>query len=172
MVSRRRFLLLWIGGLVAFIVALVLHLPLTLETVPEGIVDHQTAATAARVDYIHQQWAEAGVYRNAFTAMISDLGFILLYGVGSLLGGLYFRAADHRTLRQIGWALIVSAIVFLASDLTETVLQLQQVMAGKGDDSKAGIAAAMLYPKLISWIACFILPLNGLIIEWNERRKA
>ena len=171
MISKRRFLLFWIGGLIAFAVAIVLHMPLTLETVPEGIVDHQTAGSAARVDYIHRQWSDAGVYRNAFTAMVSDLGFIVLYSLGSLFGGFYFRRAGHRTLRMIGWALIASAIVFFASDMTETTLQLQQVMAGKGDDAKADLAAAMMYPKLVSWIACFILPLNALIIEWAEHRK-
>lgn len=170
MISRRRFLMFWIGGLVAFVIALSLHLPLTIEAVPEGIVDHQTATTAARVDAIQQAWAEAGVYRDAYTAMLSDFGFILLYGIGSLLGGLYFLRTGQGTLRWIGWALTASAVVFLASDLTETTMQIQQLAAGEGDDAKAHLAAAMHYPKLISWIACFILPLNGLIIERSQHR--
>ncbi|WP_284125747.1 hypothetical protein [Parerythrobacter aestuarii] len=172
MISRRRFLMFWVGGLIAFAIALALHMPLTIEAVPEGIVDHQTATTGARVDAIQQAWAEAGVYRNAFTAMLSDFGFILLYGIGSLMGGLYFLRTGQGTLRMIGWALVGSALVFLASDLTETAMQIQQLTAGKGDDVKAHLAAAMHYPKLISWIACFILPLNGLILERSQRRPA
>lgn len=172
MISRKRFLIFWIGGLVAFIVALILHMPLTLESVPEGIVDHQVATTAARVDFVQAEWAKAGVYRSAFTAMVADFVFIALYSLGSLLGALYFLRASSTNLRLIGGGLLLSAIVFFASDTIETWMQIQQVMAGAGDDTKAGIAAAMHYPKLASWIACFILPLNGLILEWSHRRSA
>ena len=170
MITRGRFLIVWIGGLVAFAVALLLHLPLTIETVPAGIVDHQTAQTAARVDFIQREWADAGVYRNAFTAMVSDCVFIVLYSLGSVLAGLYFLRAKHRSLRIVGVATLVAAIVFFASDMTETVLQIQQLVAAKGDDGKAAMAAAMHVPKLASWIACFILPLGGLILERGKRR--
>ncbi|ABC63574.1 hypothetical protein [Erythrobacter litoralis] len=172
MVSRKRFLMFWVGGLIAFVVALALHMPLTLETVSEGIVDHQTATTAARVDFIQGEWAEAGVYRTALTAMISDLVFIMLFSVGSFLGGLYFLRVGTGALRTIGLATVFAAIVFFLSDSVETTLQIQQLAAGAGDDTKAAIAAAMHYPKLVSWIACFILPLNGLILEWSQRRAA
>lgn len=172
MITRRRFVIVWVGGLCAFAVTLWLHLPLTLDTVPQGIVDHQVAGTAARVDYIQREWSAAGVYRTALTAMASDIAFIVLYGLGSLLGGLYFRRQGHGTVRLIGNVLILSAVVFLASDLTETTLQMQQLMAGRGVDTKAMLAAAMHYPKLVSWIACFILPLNGLILERSASRAA
>lgn len=169
MITRRRFLLFWVGGLIAFAVALLLHMPLTLDTVPEGIVDHQTATTAARVDYIQGEWAAAGVYRNAFTAMVSDIVFIVLYGIGSLLGGVYYLRNGSGTLRLIGGALLLSAIVFFVSDMVETLAQIQQLAAGEGNDMQARIAAMMHYPKLISWIACFILPLNALILERSHR---
>jgi len=172
MVSKRRFLMFWIGGLIAFVVALVLHMPLTLDSVPEGIVDHQTATTAARVDFIQREWANAGVYRSAFSAMVADFVFIALYSLGSLLGGFYFISKGPGTLRLIGWALVASAFVFLVSDTLETWMQIQQLAAGEGSDAKAAIAASMHYPKLASWIACFILPLNGLILEWSQRRSA
>jgi hypothetical protein len=172
MITRKRFVMIWTGGLVAFAVTLWLHLPLTLETVPQGIVDHQIAGNASRVDYVQGEWAAAGVYRSALTAMASDIAFILLYGLGSLLGGLFFRQTGHGTVRMIGTALLVSALVFLASDLIETTMQIMQLLAAKGDDAMAAIAAAMHYPKLVSWIACFILPLNGLILERAALRTA
>lgn len=172
MISRRRFLMVWLGGLFAFAVTLWLHLPLAIDTVPGGILDHQIAGTAARVDYIQREWSAAGLYRDAFTAMLSDIGFILLYGLGSLLGGLYFRRVGQGSIRAIGTALVLSALVFLASDLAETTMQILQLLAGQGDDTRAAIAAAMHYPKLVSWIGCFILPLNGLILERTALRTA
>ncbi len=172
MISKRRFVMVWTGGLVAFAVTVWLHLPLALDSVPQGIVDHQVAGTAARVDFIQREWAAAGVYRNAFTAMLSDIVFILLYGFGSLLGGLYFLRSARRSLRRIGAVLAIAALVFLASDLTETTLQLLQLAAAKGEDARAAIAAAMHYPKLASWIACFVLPLNGLLLDRAALRTA
>ncbi|GAA4039867.1 hypothetical protein [Parerythrobacter jejuensis] len=172
MITRRRFLIVWIGGVIAFAIAAYLHLPLAIDTVPSGITAHQTAGNAARVDYVQSSWAEAGVLRNAFTAMTSDLIFIALYGFGSLLGGLYFLKVGTGTLRIIGWALLASAIIFLATDFTETILQLQQLMAGAGDDRQAALAAAMYYPKAISWIACFVLPLNGIFLDLNRKSAA
>jgi hypothetical protein len=165
MISRRRFVILWTGGLAAFAVTLWLHLPLVLETVPQGIVEHQTAGNAARVDFIQREWSAAGVYRAAFTAMVSDIVFILLFGLGSLLGGLHFRRSARAAVRLTGHILLVAALVFLASDLTETVLQLRQLLAGEGEDTSAVIAAAMQYPKVASWTACFILPLIALVLE-------
>lgn len=172
MITRRRFMMVWVGGLVAFAVTLWLHLPLTLDTVPQGIVDHQVAGNAARVDYIQREWSAAGLYRAALTAMLSDVAFILLYGSGSLLGGFYFHRHGSGRLRWVGKLLIIAAVVFLASDLTETTLQIRQLLAGRGDDTAAAIAAAMHYPKLVSWIACFILPLNGIILARSVSRAA
>lgn len=172
MIGKRRFVMVWTGGLVAFAVTVWLHLPLTIDSAPQGIVDHQIAGNAARVDYVQREWAQAGVYRTALTAMLSDIGFVLLYGLGSLLGGLHFLRSAHQTLRRIGAVLTIAALVFLASDLTETTLQIMQLAAGKGDDTRAAIAAAMHYPKLISWIACFVLPLNGLILDRATLRTA
>lgn len=172
MITRRRFVMFWLGGLTAFAVAIWLHLPLTIDTVPQGIVDHQVAGNAARVDYVQREWSAAGLYRTAFTAMMSDFAFILLFGFGSLLGGLYFRRSSRASVRRIGAALLVSALVFLAADLTETTLELQQLLAGKGDDGKAAIAAAMHYPKLVSWIGCFILPMCGLFLDRSNAQAA
>ncbi|UIP05547.1 hypothetical protein LY632_07410 [Erythrobacter sp. SDW2] len=162
MISRKRFLLVWLGGLAAFGVAIWLHGPLAIPSVPGGIMEHQTAATAARVDFIQAEWAQAGVYRAALTAMLSDIAFIVLYGLGSLLGGLYFL---QRGMRAIGWLLSILAVVFFATDMTETVLEVMQLAVGRGDDTKAAIAAAMQYPKIAGWTACLVLPIVGLLLE-------
>ncbi|WP_435417359.1 hypothetical protein WAB17_10825 [Parerythrobacter aurantius] len=165
MVTKRRFIMVWVGGLVAFAVTVWLHLPLVLETVPGGILDHQRAGTAERVDVIQREWAAAGVYRSALTAMLSDVGFILLYGTGSLLGGLYFMRRSRPLVRRLGAVLALSAGLFIAADLLETGLQLSQLVAAKGDDVSAGLAAAMAYPKLVGWTLCFLLPLVGLVLD-------
>ncbi len=169
MISRRRFLIVWIGGLLAFAVAIWLHLPLTIDAVPDGITAHQRAGTAERINDVQTAWSDAGVYRNAFTAMVSDLAFIAIYTLGSLLGGLYFLKTGEGSVRTVGALLLLSALVFGAVDTTETWLQLEQLTDGRGDDAKAAIAAAMYWPKVGSFIACFLLPIIGLILE---RRSA
>ena len=171
LISRRRFLIVWLGGLLAFGVAIWLHQPLAIEAVPEGIQAHQRAATAARIDEIQAAWSEAGVYRGAFTAMISDLAFIAIYTLGSLLGGFYFLTTGAGSLRTLGALLVFSALVFGATDFTETWLQLDQLMAGEGDDRKAAIAAAMYWPKVGSFLACFLLPVIGLVMERAGTRR-
>ena len=172
LLSRRRFLIVWLGGLTAFGVSIWLHQPLAIEAVPDGIIAHQRAATAERVDEIQAAWSEAGVYRDAFTAMVSDLAFIVIYTLGSLLGGLYFLKVGEGSLRTLGALLIFSALVFGATDITETWLQLEQLTAGEGDRAKASVAAAMYWPKVGSFIACFLLPVIGLVMERRISSRA
>lgn len=169
MISRRRFLLVWLGGLAAFGVAIWLHAPLAIPTVPGGILEHQTAGSAARVDFIQREWSQAGVYRDALTAMLSDIAFIVIYSLGSLLGGVYFLG---RGIRRIGWLLVASAMIFFATDMTETVLELLQLVAAKGNDTQAEVAAAMQYPKVAGWTACVILPLIGLFLDRRSARAS
>lgn len=171
MTARHRFVIVWLSGLIAFVIAVSLHMPLSLASVPEGIVAHQTAGNAARVDYIQREWALAGVYESAMVAMIADFFFIILFGTGSLMAGLYYRSHGRGWLRTIGKVTAVAAVIFLASDLTETTMQIQQLRAGQGNDEMAALAKAMHYPKLVSWIICFILPLNGLVIDWSGSRQ-
>ena len=163
--SRRRFLIVWLGGLLAFGVAIWLHQPLAVEGVPDGIMAHQRAGSAERVDEIHRAWSAADVYRTAFTAMVSDLAFIAIYTLGSLLGGFYFLTGGAGSLRTLGALLVFAALVFGATDFTETWLQLDQLMAGAGDDRQAAIAAAMYWPKVGSFLACLLLPVIGLVLE-------
>ena len=165
MISRKRFLIFWIGGLLAFAVAIWLHLPLTIDAVPDGITAHQSSGTAERVDEVQAAWSKAGVYRDALTAMLSDLGFIAIYTLGSLLGGFYFLRVGTGKMRVLGAILVFAALVFGGADFTETALQLQQLTAGQGDNAKAALAAAMYWPKAFGFIACFVLPIIGLVME-------
>ena len=79
----RSFLWLWIGGLVLFAIVIALSLPLILTNVPGGIADHQSAGTAQAVNDIQTAWKQAGLTGQARLAMLADLVFIGVYGVGS-----------------------------------------------------------------------------------------
>ncbi len=163
-ISKRAFLTWWIGGLVAFAIVIFLHLPLAVEGVPGGIAEHQSAPDAATVDAIHAAWLEAGVYDQARWAMIADLVFIGIYGVGCVLGGLYFRTLAKPLLRALGWVAVAAGIAFLLTDYGETIAQLIQVTAGAGDDGLAQFASTLRPIKMASFIAAFLSIVAGLVV--------
>ncbi len=171
MTLQRAFLSFWIGGIVAFIVVLFLHGPLAITAVPDGILAHQSAGSGARVDAIHAAWRAAGVYDTALVAMIGDLAFVAIFSLGSLLGGLYFRSLSDAGLKALGTLLLLSAVIFGATDFTETIAQLQQLVAQRGMNAQASIAAMMFWPKVISWTACFVLPIIGLWLARQQRKR-
>lgn len=164
-VSKRMFLGWWLNGIVAFAIAVILHNPLIIEAVPGGILDHQAAPDAVSVDAIQAAWQSAGLIKQARIAMIADLAFIGLYGVGVVLGGLYFRAASGKSLRMIGWIALVCGIVFLSTDFSETIAQYIQLNQMAGDDGLAGMASLMGVPKMLSFIVAFIALIAGLLVE-------
>jgi len=102
-VSKRAFLAWWLGGLAIFAFALWLHAPLAIEAVPGGILDHQAAPDAATVNSIQTAWRREGLWNQAAIAMIADLVFIGVYSVGSILGGMYFRAHAGGPVAALGW---------------------------------------------------------------------
>ncbi|NVE93823.1 hypothetical protein [Altererythrobacter lutimaris] len=163
MISKRSFLYWWIGGLIAFAITLYLHTPLVVEGVPGGILDHQAAPDAATVDAIQGAWREYGVMDQARIAMISDLIFIGIYGIGCVLGGLYFRRLSSVFVRALGWVALAGGVAFLITDYGETVSQLIQLTQGAGDDTLAGIASGLRPIKIASFIAAFVAILAGLI---------
>ena len=172
MVSRRTFLIWWIGGLAVFAIVIWLGLPLAIADVPGGILDHQAAATAANVNAIHAAWEAAGVFGTARTAMVGDLIFIGIYGIGSVLGGLYFRAAGSGLLRHLGTAILLSAMVFLLTDYGETIAQFMQLSANTGSDDLAGFAATLRPIKVIAWIATFVGILTALVVHRKQTRSS
>lgn len=165
MSPKRAFLWGWIGGLVAFAIVVALSLPLVLTAVPRGIIDHQAAGTAMQVDRIHSAWALAGVYGQARTAMLADLAFIGIYGVGSVLGGRWFMRSSQRRVRLLGMLALGAGVVFLASDYAETISQLVQLVRHAGDDRLARLAALSQPVKAVAWLASFGAIAAALILE-------
>lgn len=170
--SKKTFLAWWLSGLAIFALSIFLHSPLAIAGVSEGILDHQGAGSAARVEQIQQLWADAGLLTTARLAMQSDLIFIGVYGIGAVLAGAYYRASDARLLRVTGWVLALSGVVFLASDYLETLLQLVQLNRFEGDDRLAAIAAACGPYKVASFLVSFALVLIALAAERFSSRAA
>lgn len=166
MTQRKKFLVWWIGGLLAFAIVLFLHFPLITEAVPGGIGEHQTAPDAATVNAIQSAWVDAGVIGDAKIAMMGDLIFIAIYGIGSVLGGLYFRAVGTGMMRHIGTFVLICGVVFLLSDYGETIAQFIQLTRGEGSDSLAHIASTLRPIKMAAWLGTFF----GIIAAFIIRR--
>lgn len=172
MTMERAFWLFWIGGIVAFGVTIMLGLPLNIPEVPGGILDHQAAATATEVDRIQRAWTDAGQAGTARIAMISDLCFIGIFGIGSFLGGVRLRKSGGTILTSLGFVAILSAVVFVVTDYTETISQFIQLSAMRGDDSLAGLAATVRPIKIVAFLVTFFAVLLGLILKRRVRPTA
>ena len=169
-VTKHLFLSVWLAGLAIFAVSLFLHAPLAIEAVPGGILDHQAAPDAASVDRIQSAWKEAGLLTQARTAMISDLVFIGVYGVGCVLGGLYFARQTGMVRRALGWAALLAGIVFLVSDYAETLVQVTQLTRFRGDDALAGFASSMGAAKVLSFLLAFGVLVIALAVDLFSRK--
>jgi hypothetical protein len=120
---------------------------------PGGILDHQVAGTAARVDEIQGAWSEAGAIPFARFSIGVDLLFIGVLAVAGAIGGaLTARAAWGPLLRGLGWLTAFAFLVFGAADYTETIAQFVQAMS-HGDDGLAGLAATANKPKVAAFLA-------------------
>ena len=155
----------WIAGLIAFGVAIWLHLPLTTDTVPGGMGDHQRAPDAETVNRIQRAWEAANLLGTAKLAMISDLIFIGIYGIGCVLCGLHYRARPQVVLRTLGWTALVSGAAFLITDYGETIAQLIQLIRFAGDDNLAALASTFRPIKEVAWIGGFLAVILALIAE-------
>jgi len=160
MTHGRKFAIFWPLGLVVFAIVVMVSLPLNIEDVPGGILDHQTAGNAAAVDAIHGAWKQAGVFGTASTAMIGDLIFIGLYGFGCYHDGRAIMERGQGMVRPIGIVVVAAALVFTASDYGETICQFMQVQNDAGSDRLAGIAAFLQPVKSI----CFMIASIGVIL--------
>ena len=172
MTRKGVFVGVWLVGLVAFAIAIALGAPLVIEGVPQGILDHQAAGSAAEVNRIQGLWEAAGLTATARGAMIADLVFIGIFGAGCVLGGLYYRSARAPWLKLMGYAALVSGIVFLITDYAETIVQFIQLSSGQGADTLARLAALCQPIKVVSWMAAFLSILLGLIGEPFSRTAA
>lgn len=163
---EQRFISLWLAGLVLFGGVIWLSLPLAIEAVPGGIVDHQAAGSAAEVNRIQQAWANDDLTGNAQLAMLADIAFIVVYGLGAWFGGLTFMQDSRPKLKRLGWLLAGAAALFLASDLIETLAQIVQLMGTRGSDGLAKVAAIAQPVKMVA----FLVTLIGVIVGFAVRR--
>lgn len=168
MTLKRAVLWFWVGGLVLFAIVIALSLPLGITEVPGGIGDHQAAATAMEVNRIQRAWAEVGLLDQARLAMIGDLVFIGVYGVGSVLGGLWFNRIGTGGLKSLGRLIVLAGAVFLITDYAETICQFIQLTNFAGDDTLAEIAATARPPKMLAWLVSFF----GMLLALALRRKS
>jgi len=169
--SWRNFWIFWGGGLAVFLYLVLSSGALETAVAPNGILDHQSAATAARVDAIHHSWARAGLLDLARWGMIVDLVFITLYMSGGIIGGrLLWQQARSPSLKKLGLLCVLSYFLFGLTDYIETISQLVQLLQDRGSDIFAGTAAFAQPVKIVSWIVGTVAILVALVWRWSERR--
>jgi len=166
----RNFWIFWLGGLAVFIGIVVTNGMLVTDIAPGGIADHQSAGTASQVNAIQQSWAEAGRLNFAKWSMIADLVFIGLYSIGGIIGGrLIWQDAHSPSLKKLGLFCVLAYFLFGLFDYLETISQITQLLQNTGNDALAALAATVMPPKVITWIAGTI----GLIVAliWYRRER-
>ena len=166
-IKRRVFWLLWLTGLALFFFIVATNLYLITPTAPAGIIDHQSAATAARVNAIHASWKDAGVNGFATTSMLIDLLFITLYALGGLVGALQIRrSTQSRGLRLFTTLIVLLYGTFAALDYAETFSELVQQLTGQGNDALALIAATARPLKMSAFLLGSLCTVVSLI--WHH----
>lgn len=167
----KSFWIFWLGGLAIFGAVVVGSGPLITEVAPTGILDHQSAGTAERVDAIHQSWGDAGVMMTAQWGMIGDLIFITIYTIGGIIGGrLIWQHATAPSLKKLGLICVLAYFVFGLTDYIETTCQIAQVLQGEGSDALAGIAAFAQPIKVASFIIGTLSMIIALVWYRSEGR--
>ncbi|MEM7779160.1 MAG: hypothetical protein AAF697_02070 [Pseudomonadota bacterium] len=162
---------LWLIG-VLMLVALIAVLQTLTGDGPYGIVDHQAAARADRVNEIQGAWKQAGHFGLHTAGMVGDLIFIVVYSLGTWRAGRGLRAQSGGFARLVGAVVGLSAVVFFATDICETSLQLTQMVMDQGVEWMAATAAFMQPIKVIAWIVSFVSVLLGLAAARFSRGKA
>jgi len=169
--TKRTAVIWWVAGLIAFAITIGFHLPLVTEGVPGGMAEHQSAPDAATVDAIQQSWRSDGLWNAAAIAMITDLIFIGIYGIGCVLAGIYYRGKGG-ILSLLGWGALASGAVFLVTDYGETIAQFIQLMRFAGDDDLASFASTLRPIKMFTWTSGFVTVLAALIVDRVSSRAA
>ena len=169
---EKRFWRYWLGGLLILALMIVMNSWLTSAEAPFGIRDHQSAATAARVDAIQMAWQAAGVMGLAQISIAIDLIYIGIYSFGAYCGGRLFSQSDKPSLRRLGWVIVVAAIIVGVADYAETLSQFFQAMTVKGNDFLAGLAATAQPIKSIAFLTTFFGLLAALLLRRMTRGNA
>lgn len=169
--SWRNFWIFWGGGMALFLFLVVTSGALETAVSPGGILDHQSAGTAARVNAIQQAWAKAGVIDTARWRMIADLVFITLYMSGGIIGGrLIWQRAKSPSLKKLGLVCVLVYFIFGMTDYIETTSQLIQLVRVQGSDLLAGTAALVRPVKILAWIVGTVAMIAALLWRWRETR--
>lgn len=159
--------LFWIG--VAMLVGLIALGVLVLGDSQFALPEHQAAATAARVDEIQQAWHAEGYFGIHLFGMVADLVFIVVYSLGAWRAGKGLRAQSGSLTSLIGLFVMGAAIVFFVTDITETSLQLTQMVMDQGVDWMAATAAFCQPIKMAAWTLSFLAVLLGLLANRLSR---
>lgn len=167
----KSFWLFWLSGLAVFTGLVLTGSALFTDVAPSGILDHQTAGSAANLDAIQASWAEAGRASFAKWAMVGDLAFIGLYALGGIIGGrLIWQDARSPSLKKLGLLCVIAYFFFGLSDYIETISQITQLLQRQGSDLLAGIAATANPVKAVTFIAGTLGMIAALIWFRLERR--
>ena len=159
--------LFWIG--VAMLVCLIALGTVVLGDSQFALPDHQAAATAARVDEIQQAWHAENYFGLHVFGMVADLAFIVVYSLGAWRAGEGLRAQSSSLTRLIGLFVMGTAIVFFVTDITETSLQLTQMVMDQGVEWMAATAAFCQPIKVAAWTSSFLAVLLGLLANRLSR---
>ncbi len=169
---EKRFWRYWLGGLLILAIMIAMNPWFSNAVSPWGIRDHQSAATALRVDAIQEAWQAAGVMDLARFGIALDLIYIGVYSFGAYCGGRLFAQSERPSLRRLGWIIVAAAMVVGVADYTETICQFVQAMTFKGDDMLASIAATAQPIKSIAFLTTFVGLLAALLLRRMARRSA
>ena len=169
---EKRFWRYWLGGLLILAAMIAMNPWFSNEVSPWGIRDHQSAATALRVDAIQAAWQSAGVLNLARFGIALDLIYIGVYSFGAYCGGRLFSQSQSPYLRRLGWVIIVAALVVGIADYVETLCQFAQAMTFKGSDLLASIAATAQPIKSVAFLTTFVGLLAALLLRRMTRGNA
>lgn len=171
-VLEKRFWRYWLGGLFILAIMIAMNPWFSNPVSPWGIRDHQSAATAIRVDAIQAAWQVADVMNLARFGIALDLIYIGIYSFGAYCGGRLFAQSERPSLRRLGWVIIAAAVVVGVADYAETICQFVQAITFKGDDVLARIAATAQPIKSTAFLTTFLGLLVALILRRMARRPA
>lgn len=166
----RLFWAFYLLGMGVFAYLAATHAQFETVVAPGGILDHQSAGTGVRADQIHQAWKDKGVWSAVPVAMVLDLVFITLVTIGGVIAG-YLMARAGGLRGALGWLILGAWLVFAASDYAETGCQLVQVLADRGQDELAGLAASVKPLKLVAFVIATLALWTGLVWTGIASRK-
>ncbi|APG62772.1 hypothetical protein LPB140_08205 [Sphingorhabdus lutea] len=157
---EKYWLRLWLIGIILLSMMIFLNRHIVNDITIGGIMDHQLATNAARVNEIQDSWMINGQLDMARLSMAIDLFFIAIYSMGAFGAGRVLSKKSSALYVKLGWLIMFSAAIFCLTDYAETICQNIQIWQMGGDDKMAKLAANMQIPKNIA----FLISLIGIII--------